>query len=31
MPMNEVLLPHLMEITKALHLLAKPNHWVKEV
>jgi hypothetical protein len=29
MPMNEVLLPHLMEMAKKLHLLAQPSHWVK--
>jgi hypothetical protein len=29
MPMNEVMLPHLMEMTKQLHLLAQPSHWVK--
>ena len=29
MPMNKLLRPKLNEMTNALHLLAKPKHWVK--
>ena len=28
-PMHKVLRPHVMEMTEALHLLAKKGHWVK--